>query len=625
MPISSSLWRRVGQRLCGALLLALTAAHTARGQETPEALETAESTERMSVIVDIKLQTDDPAFRRAVESVKKFFTFKSQDEFIQGIRANLEIERQKANPLLTVRRLRRLIIQGESEIAQALEPYGFYNSTVTHTEAKNGAQWQVSYTVFPGPATHVTETHVQIIGEGATDAELVKERDAFPLLPQQILLHSQYESGKRDLLRRALLRGYLDAQFSEHRIEVTRAQNSAVVVLTLDTGPRYQFGPISFSGPQQTDKPVIDEEYLNRHVPFQRGEPYSTDRLVELQNNLYDSDYFSSVEVDSRRDLVEEGEIPIDVRLTPRERNRYAAGVGYSTDIGPRASFGWTRRRINSRGDRLKTELHVSPVRNSFNARYGIPLRSAHSDELALTFSWVDEDKDGKQEETYVYGVSRLRERRNNWLETLYLNYQTDNYTIDGASDHSQYLIPGVTYSQTDADNFTNTWRGHRVSIDVHAGHTALMSDGSFTQALLSAKLIRRIVGPTRLILRGDVGSTFYGETQKLPPSLRYFAGGDQSVRGFEYEALSPDDLGGEKLVVGSVEFEWRFKPTWGFAVFTDTGNAMNSWSTPLEQSAGIGLRWMSPVGPVRIDRAWQITDFDGAEQSWILVIGPEL
>ena len=578
-----------------------------------------EVSEPLSVDVSIKLNTDEPSFRRAIGDIKQLVTMKFEDELTRNIASSLTLEQQKSSLLLTDKRVNQLIVRGQNEIAVAMQPFGFYKPEISHTASKKGAVWQVEYHVTPGPVTRVKKLDILLTGEGQQEPELLKHVKKFPLRLDEVLLHRRYEDGKRDLLRRALAQGYLDARITEHRVEVSREQETATVRVVLETGPRFRFGPIHFA------PTVLEEDYLQRHVPFKRGDAYSTDLLVEMQNNLYNSDYFSNVEIDSRRDLVVQGEIPLDIRLVPREKHRYAAGIGYSSDIGPRQSLSWTNRRLNTRGDSLKTDLRISPVRDNFNARYAIPLRSARTDEINLSFAWIDESLPDKEDEMFLYGISRTMGRRNNWLETVYLNYQVDSYHIEDTQDETEFLIPGVIYSHSDADNFTNTWHGHRVSIDVRAANTAVISDGSFTQTILNAKWITRVYGPTRLILRGEAGATFFGDTQKLPPSLRFFAGGDQSVRGFSYEALSPDDLGGEQLLVGSAEFEWRFLPRWGLAVFTDAGNAMNSWTTPLERSAGIGVRWVSPIGPVRLDRAWQLTDFEGDEQAWILVIGPEL
>ena len=131
------------------------------------------------------------------------------------------------------------------------------------------------------------------------------------------------------------------------------------------------------------------------------------------------------------------------------------------------------------------------------------------------------------------------------------------------------------------------------------------------------------------MLVRGERATTWITDFGLLPASLRYFAGGDQSVRGFAYKSLSPldaagDTIGGRYLVVGSVEYEHSLSRSWSAAVFSDVGNALENMSDPLERGAGVGLRWQSIVGMVRLDMAWALSRED---KPWRihLNIGPDL
>jgi translocation and assembly module TamA len=131
------------------------------------------------------------------------------------------------------------------------------------------------------------------------------------------------------------------------------------------------------------------------------------------------------------------------------------------------------------------------------------------------------------------------------------------------------------------------------------------------------------------VLARVEAGHIFTGQFRQLPPTLRFFAGGDQSVRGFGYETLGSRDslnnvIGGSSLIVGSVEAEWRFLPRFAIAVFTDAGNAFTGFPLSLEQGAGLGLRWLSPVGLIRVDGAFAVSR-PGAPFRLHVGIGPDL
>src|SRR5690606_10440717 len=137
------------------------------------------------------------------------------------------------------------------------------------------------------------------------------------------------------------------------------------------------------------------------------------------------------------------------------------------------------------------------------------------------------------------------------------------------------------------------------------AAASALGSASSFGKFLLDAKLMRSMGENNRLLFRGQNGRTFTTEFDEVPPSLRCFPGGDRSVRGYGYEEVGPRvsgiPTGGRSLLVGSAEYERMFSQNWGAAVFVDAGNAFNEINEGASLGAGVGLRWRSPVGMVRV------------------------
>lgn len=164
--------------------------------------------------------------------------------------------------------------------------------------------------------------------------------------------------------------------------------------------------------------------------------------------------------------------------------------------------------------------------------------------------------------------------------------------------------------------------------VDFSGGEEHLLSDLSFIQVKNQLKLVTTLYPRVRLLTRLEGGATVVDDLAELPVSLRFFAGGDQSVRGYAYKSLGPLDngelVGGRYLVAGSVEGEYRFLPKWAVAVFADAGNAFDHGDYALKQSVGIGMRWISPVGPVRVDIAHPINE-PARNYRLHLTIGPDL
>lgn len=544
---------------------------------------------------------------------------------LDNVRAYLSIEREKSDPELNKFQLERLNRRATDEIAKALQPFGYYHPQIKADLRFSGGRWLAQYDVAPGPAVTIRDIVIRIQGDGADDPKFREQIARFPLSRGQILNQPLYDQGKQNFLRYAGDYGYFDFKWLKSEIAVDLQTNTAVISLIMDSGPRYSFGEVHFH------QSVLDEDLMRRFLPFHAGEPFAAAKLLELQNALLDSDYFKTVDINPRRNETVDHRIPVDVTLTPRAQQLFTAGAGYGTDTGLRGRLGWEARRINHKGHRFTSEYKVSQIQDSLTARYIIPIRNPRTDQLALTSSWINDHPEVSTSETYLLGLSRSVDHGNNWLQTVYLNYETERFSVAGESGNSLMLMPGITWTKVSADNRIYPERGLYLLLDVRGAHPALLSNVQFLQVQAQGKFIHKLFGDARILLRGQVGATRSGSIRALPTSVRFFTGGDQSVRGYDYQSLGPRNaagqvVGGEQLLVGSVEFEQRFTHGWSGAVFYDIGNAINSWQEALKEGAGFGVRWRSPVGPIRFDLAFPISEPNAFEHPHPHIsVGPDL
>ena len=240
----------------------------------------------------------------------------------------------------------------------------------------------------------------------------------------------------------------------------------------------------------------------------------------------------------------------------------------------------------------------------------------------------VNEKTDSSDSTVRTIGAT-LNRGRGAWREAVAINYQKEEYVIADEKDNSTLLMPGVNWSRTWGREFINTFDGLRFDIGLRGASDKLISDTSFFQLQGGIKAITPLGQHNRIITRGKLGSTWLNEFQELPSSVRFFAGGAQSVRGYAYQSLGPVDdkgnvVGGKHLMIGSVELEHRFENKWSVAAFYDGGNAIDNLEDKLARGAGVGVRWQSPVGPVRIDLASAISK-DGKPWRLHINIGPDL
>jgi len=543
--------------------------------------------------------------------------------------ANLQLETSRKDKDLDESRIRRLHGQAPDEIEQALQPYGYYRVVVDGSLHQDGATWVAHYKVEQGPQLKVTSRDLQVLGEGSGDPGFQKVLNAFPLHEGEGLLHVAYEAGKQAFDDYAAANGYLDGKFLVSQIQIDLATYTSTIVLHYATGPRYRFGPVRFH------QHFLHESLLRGYIRFKQGDPLSSNQLLVLQEGLADSSYFQRVEVVPRRDEEVGVEVPIDVNLVPAKPQKWSAGLGYGTDTGPRASLGYELRQINEEGHRFTSEGKVSLIEKSIRTDYLIPGAYPRSDVLDFTVAYADLTPKTSQSlsllagPSYSYSVGR-------WRQAVALDYQRETYTIGVEKGTSDLVIPQDTWTRVYADDRIYPSRGEKYTFMVRGGARALASDVNFFQASADAKFIQSLDRRRRfrLISRAFAGYTATSDFDRLPPTERFFAGGDQSVRGYAYQGIGARDvkgnvIGGPDTVVGSVEVEyrleqWRALQKFGLATFYDAGTAGFSYGGNLQQGTGLGIFWISPIGLVRVYVATALS-LPGHPLRLHLTIGPDL
>ncbi len=519
-------------------------------------------------------------------------------ELLSNVRAALSIGKEPCDAPRW--RLRRRFEQIDAEAARALKALGRYHPEFDKRYEKTADCWRVHLEVKPGSPVKVEAVEVEVRGAAKSDPPFRRGLDDLPLKPGDTLHHGRYEAIKTSLVRAAAERGYFDAAFCGRRLAVDPDRNQARIELCFDSGPRYAVSEI------RLDQAAYDEDLIRHFFDLKSGEPYASARIQEDFRSLSDSGYFSRVDIRPLVDQRAQGQLPVEIRLTPEPKHHYEASAGYSTDTGPRLSAAYKNRRVNRRGHRLGARLSLSQVTNELGADYRIPLFIEPWQNLTFSTGYRREETDHAQSDLFTIG-SRLSRTRQDWSETWSLDIQRERSDLEQTL-WSTLVIPGVSWGRTQADDLIRPTHGEKIHLGLKAAHDALLSDTSFFQLHTSGKWVREL-GPGLVIGRVELGATWADEFTEIPTSIRFFAGGDQSVRGYDYNALGPrsadgDVIGGRYLTAVSLEYEHPFTESWGGAAFVDSGNAFNSFSEGLKTGAGLGARWYSPVGPLRIDFA---------------------
>jgi translocation and assembly module TamA len=519
---------------------------------------------------------------------------------------SLASETCDAEPWLIRRRYRAIA----SEVRSALEPFGYYDAVVETTLEQDERCWLATINIDAGQPVLLRNVDVSLSTAPGDEQNFVDIVSSTALVPGAQLRHSDYESLKESLQIRAAERGYVDANFLQHKIEVWPAERVADVTLNFESGPRYSFGEIT----QEQD--FLDASVIDAYLDFKTGMPYDNRLVTKAYSDLSVSGYFGRIEVLPDYELAKDGQIPVRVLLEPADRIEYTVGLGFSTDTGPRARAGYYNRRVNKHGNRFKTDISLSPVIQGIAAEYRKPLTDPRSEWLSYSSALTSEETDTFNNDTARVGVRRTKKVRTNWIRTLSLDLSYDEFDVGLESSSSRLVLPGIAYDHKRADRDVFPTRGRRLTFELRGTGQFLGSDTSFLQATTSLRLVRSISDESRLLARATLGFTAKSELFELPPSVRFFAGGDESVRGFGYNTLGPEDelgnvVGGSHLLVASVEYERHMRGNFYGAVFVDAGNAFDGFDVDPAIGAGVGLKWQSPVGPLRFYLAHPLNKAD--------------
>lgn len=524
-------------------------------------------------------------------------------------------------------RLRRALPELQQAAGAALNAYGYYHARVAlgigTTEA--GTCWQLQASVEPGTPVRLREVRLDLLA--GSEAETTPFRSLVNdsgLVTGARLDHAAWESLKTALTARATDLGYFEARFDESVIALDLPARAADLSLRFDAGPRYRFGEFSID-----HAGILSDRLLRDMLEVEEGTPYSTAALAEVRDGYDKSRYFSRVRVSPRLGDAVDGAIPVDIELGLRPRHSWSSGIGFTTDTGPRARAAYENRYLNSRGHRLQADLSVSAIRGELGGSYSVPLNHPIADEILYSARYILEDDDVYRSSRLLAGISLPGETRSGWQRTISLDLQRDDYTTTaGAEDISWLILPGISFSRSRADDFINPMHGWKLLASLKGSNETLLSDTTLLQFYGNAKWVEGS-GRWRMLARGEFGATWIDQSADLPASLRYYTGGDQSVRGYDFRAIGPVDAegnpeGGAQLAVASFEVDYRFRDRWRLALFTDAGSAFDTMGDlDPKYSVGIGLRWLSPIGPLRFDLAHPLNSDESFRIH--ITMGPDL
>ncbi len=522
--------------------------------------------------------------------------------------------------LKTLQSAKRAVQQQTQKASQAL---GYYQAQIV-VRISEGDEPVLHVDVERGEPVRLRTVNIQVNGEAA-DLPAFAVPDDKRLKVGARLDHSAYDDVKSMLQNQALRFGFFAADFTKSELLIDPQIGTADINLVFESGPRYRLGEVHFS-----EQAKIDPDVLERLLPFTPGTPYNSALVAKLSQNLQSTGYFEQVRVDAVGSAEGPIEIPVEVSLEAIKPRTVSVGLGFSTDVGPRGRLGWERHRVNSSGHKLGFDSEISKPRQNVSTWYQIPLAAPLTDYLRFSSGYQREELVDAESRLINLGVQWHARLPSEWLRVVSLRWEQEDYDFgrNGKSGRSSFLMPGVGFSVLRSDSPLDPSQGYRLQWDVRGAKQDFVADADVLHVTALARGLLTFADKHRVLGRAQVGAIGTNSYDKVPPSLRFFAGGDQSVRGYDYQTLSPRDdqgnrEGGRYMFAGSLEYQYSIAERWRIATFVDQGNAFNSLGDKMNTGAGFGVRWVSPVGPLRLDLAHAFDE----DKGWRIhfSMGPEL
>ncbi|WP_370980544.1 autotransporter assembly complex family protein [Agaribacterium sp. ZY112] len=541
-------------------------------------------------------------------------------ELENNLRAHLsKLTKQKCDKQQTRTDFNKIL--WHEDIHRAAQALGYYQLEFQANWYKQTC-WKLKLDIKPGPRTQIKDINISLLGPGESDLNLKKIRHELVIQEGQALNHQSYERSKKQIFRYLQNKGYWHSRWLKSQLKIDKEQNLAFIELELYTGDVSTFGDAIFPNVG------LDSVLLERLIDLPYGSRYSKSELDKAYERLQSTPYFSSVWLqplfnsDTKTDT--------EVELSLASKYQLSAGIGFSSDQGPRVSGRLEDNYFNSHGHSWKLDATWSEDVSEVNLNYRVPLKKPASQWLDNQFGFYREQTDSYNSKTYSIGLRYVEELNELWNWFAASNFQHDIYQLEGDLERSfsDLFIPSIGANLLILDSPSWTRQGIRIETELLGSTDKLLSDTEFIQLKLNGKAILPIGTRNRLISRGQLGVTGKEEFNELPPSIRFYTGGDNSVRGYAYNSIGEVDengnvQGGSHLVVGSLEFDTRFIGSWSAATFFDVGSAFDH-SADFKRGLGVGLRWHSPVGPVRFDLARPLDD-NNNEYAFHFSIGADL
>lgn len=492
----------------------------------------------------------------------------------------------------------------DGAITKVLHYYGFYNATVDPQITTK----QVIFTINTGKPLKIGKIHFT----ARTEEGLKRLKQNFVLQRDQRFSHPRYQKAKTGTLRSFLKQGYLKARFLKSRVIILPGNQIADIRLDLNEGQRYRFGSLEVVG--LTDYP---DDFYRQWKTFKTGEYFSQAKLLKFYRAVQESGLFENVSIEADPGTAKGTQVPVVLSVKPYPPYSVTAAIGYATDFGPRLRLNLKRYNVFGSGHLFSSDIVVDTRQQFLKSNYVIPVTDL-ANRFYTVFTTLQNRQlpdDEQRLANFGFGYSATFDKKGEYNASAAYNFE--QFT-DAAQNRtfSKYFNVKSREIWLSLDDNIDPSQGMKFEISGEAVAEPLLSDFSAlrleTNGTGYAAFLDQFIRTKSRVQLGYLLAS--KEPINLPNSLRFFAGGDRSVRGYGYQVLAPrspltgEIVGGKAILTTSVEVEFKLYKKFGWVTYSDFGGASDDFSfDSFGLSVGTGLRWHSPVGPMGLSVAFPL------------------
>jgi len=461
-------------------------------------------------------------------------------------------------------------------------------------------------------------------------------RAALGLSPGAPALAAEVLAGQGRVLDALRSRGYALAKVSAPVATLDPQAQALDVSYKVEAGPQVDLGPISVGGLVR-----VDPAFVRRRLLVEQGERFDPAKIELARQDLAQLGVFATVRARAADQLDAAGQLPLAFDVTERARHAVGATAAYSTDLG--ASIGATFQHRNLFGQAEQLNLGVAVTQLGGSASRGIGYNATASllkpdwlrrnQSVQVNLQAIKESLDAYDRTAVLGGVTVSRKFAKAWIASVGVQAQQSLITQEGVQRSYTLLgLPlGLRYDSTGPEGLFEPTHGIKAAAVATPTDVLTGRGATFTILQASGSTYINLGAPGRSIVavRGLVGSVQGASTFDLPPDQRFYAGGGGTVRGYKYQSIGPKfrsgrPTGGTSITAATVEYRQRFGESFGAAVFVDAGQVSASstaFNGNLRAGAGVGARYYTPIGPIRLDVAVPLNKLRG-DDNFELYIG---